>query len=171
MNYKCNECLLFSSVKVFFAVLDGSLLIVWGQSQLQCYMFPAHHTNLGLVVWHKIASKVSKETPSWRPQDTDFLCICEWDRGGNILYFNVLVILSLTSDKTCLSYPTLLACHQKWKKGLFQRSVLSYKVWPFVFLPSRLFQFTPWLAQEEFLPALLHARQSHILLRGDTFKE
>lgn len=34
-----------------------------------------------------------------------------------------------------------------------------------------LFQFTQWLMQEQLLPALLHARQSRILLRDAIFKE
>lgn len=34
-----------------------------------------------------------------------------------------------------------------------------------------VFQFTQWLMQEQLLPALLHARQSHVLLRDAIFKE
>lgn len=39
------------------------------------------------------------------------------------------------------------------------------------FLFRTLLEFTLWLTQKELLPALLHARQSHIPLRDDIFKE
>jgi len=103
-------------------VLDGSLLLVWGESQLQPYVFPAHHINLGLAIWHKLTSKVGKETPgSRRPQDNYFLRIYEWDRAVNMLYCNVLVKLRLTRDKIHLTdIPAFMPAIRSRRKVCFK---------------------------------------------------
>lgn len=68
----------------------------------------------------------------------------------------------LTSHSSCLASEAEERSGRKWKKeGSLARSLFFMTV----------FQFTQWLMQEQLLPALLHARQSHVLLRDAIFKE